>query len=177
MSHDGGDETFLYHEKTGSPPIGANMFFRREAFQKYGNISEKMRIGTEALAEDTEICQRILRNGGKLRYIPEVVVFHPVDKRRLNKKYFREFYFKAGVVHVISHPDHSPATTFYFKVPRYNFKWLLLNFFTFLKNLLFFRLDGAFYFQLQCFYYCGIIYAYLHKVSDKQTGSEFLKTK
>jgi glucosyl-dolichyl phosphate glucuronosyltransferase len=80
------------------PPFGANMAFRKSMFEKYGGFrSDLGRSGNSLIGnEDTEFGGRLLAAQERLLYEPSAVVFHPVPKERLNKKYFLAWWFAYG---------------------------------------------------------------------------------
>ena len=80
------------------PPFGANMAFRREVFGKLGSFRTDLgRTGNNLISnEDTEFGRRVMAAGLYLRYEPSAVTFHPVESRRLTKKYFLEWWFNKG---------------------------------------------------------------------------------
>jgi len=80
------------------PPFGANMAFRKSTFEKYGGFRPDLgRCGENLIGnEDTEFGGRLLAAGERLRYEPSAVVYHPVPKERLNKKYFLACWFAYG---------------------------------------------------------------------------------
>jgi GT2 family glycosyltransferase len=86
------------HKTTVRNPIGCNMSFRKEVFDKVGFFRTDIgRFGKNLLAsEETEISIRILRNieKSKIIYDPSAVVHHKVPKRRGSFKYvwIRSFY-------------------------------------------------------------------------------------
>lgn len=77
---------------------GANMAYRKEVFQKYGNFRTDLgRCGEVLLAgEEVEFARRLRAAGERLRYEPAAVVYHPVEKYQLSKEYFLTFWFNAG---------------------------------------------------------------------------------
>ena len=80
------------------PPFGANMAFRKSMFEKYGGFRPDLgRCGSSLIGnEDTEFGRRLLAAGERLRYEPSAVVYHPVPRERLNKKYFLAWWFAYG---------------------------------------------------------------------------------
>jgi glucosyl-dolichyl phosphate glucuronosyltransferase len=94
VSFDHGDEAFLLT----TPPFGANMSFRRDAFLRYGLFCTDLgRIGTRLRgAEDTEFGTRLLRKNERLIYSPGVIIYHPVDRERATQSYFQQWYFQYG---------------------------------------------------------------------------------
>ncbi|MBC6982440.1 glycosyltransferase family 2 protein [Caulobacter sp. 17J80-11] len=55
---------------------GANMAFRREAFERRGLFDERLGAGASGCSEDSEFWHRILAGGGSCFYEPRLVVFH-----------------------------------------------------------------------------------------------------
>jgi glycosyltransferase involved in cell wall biosynthesis len=72
-------------------PIGCNMSFRREVFEKVGYFRPNMgRLGKSLLGgEEPELSIRILKKipNAKILYDPLAIVYHIVTKDRLNLKY------------------------------------------------------------------------------------------
>ncbi len=69
--------------------------------------------------EDEDMYHRLLAQGARGLYVPELVIFHHVPAARLSKRYFRRWCFWRGVsLGVIDR--HRPATVPYLLgVPRY----------------------------------------------------------
>ncbi len=80
------------------PPIGNNMAFRREMFEKYGCFRSDLgpRPCNEIRDEDTEFGRRLLAAGERLRYEPSAVIYHDVPEKRIKKEYFLKFWFDTG---------------------------------------------------------------------------------
>jgi glycosyltransferase involved in cell wall biosynthesis len=80
------------------PPFGVNMAFRKSMFQRYGDFRLDLdRCGDDLIGNgDTEFGGRLLAAGECLRYEPSALVYHPVPKERLNKKYFLAWWFAYG---------------------------------------------------------------------------------
>ncbi|MDQ1387937.1 MAG: hypothetical protein QOF56_1391 [Acidobacteriaceae bacterium] len=55
---------------------GANMAFRREAFNRVGLFDERLGAGTSGCSEDSELWYRLLAEGYQCRYDPSAVVSH-----------------------------------------------------------------------------------------------------
>ena len=83
-------------------PIGTNMAFRREMFEKYGYFRTDLgpRPGSEIRNEDTEFGDRLISGGERLRYEPSALVFHPVTSNRINKDYFLRWWFHKGEANI-----------------------------------------------------------------------------
>jgi len=84
-------------------PIGTNMAFRKDMFEKYGyfRIDLGPRPGSEIRNEDTEFGDRLLSGGERLRYEPSALVFHPVTSNRINKEYFLKWWFNKGKSNIL----------------------------------------------------------------------------
>lgn len=92
------------------PPYGANMAFRKNMFEKYGNFRVDLgRCGTKLLmGEDIEFGNRLMSAGERLRYEPTAVVQHPVPEERLSKKYFRSWWIDFGRTRIIERGARPP---------------------------------------------------------------------
>jgi len=111
------------------PPIGANCAFRKDVFAKYGLFRLDLGVrGTEhtITCEDTEFGSRILNAGEKIIYCNDAIVYHPVDPKRITKKYFLNWYYYNGVslTRTAGLPDFG---VFYLGVPRWLYRELGSN--------------------------------------------------
>jgi glycosyltransferase involved in cell wall biosynthesis len=80
------------------PPFGANMSFKRAAFERYGLFRTDLgRTGRDLSGgEDTEFGRRLLHGHETVIYEPAAVIYHPVEPERLTKAYWRRWYFAYG---------------------------------------------------------------------------------
>jgi GT2 family glycosyltransferase len=101
------------------------MAFRRAALERYGPFRTDLGRTGESLigGEDTEFGRRLMKARERLLYVPEAVVYHPVDKERLEKKYFQSWHFNFGRSHIREWQPPRDAV-YYFGVPRYLFRML-----------------------------------------------------
>lgn len=108
-------------------PYGANMAFKREMFEKYGlfRLDLGPRPGSKIYYEDSEFALRVKNGKEKLMYAPDALVYHPVEKPRVNKKYFQSWYFGYGGALARTN-DFPKNSILYFGVPRYLFKSLVI---------------------------------------------------
>lgn len=85
-------------EKNEELPFGANMGFRREAFDKYGLFdTNRGRKGSNlASGEDGEFFQRMIDAGEHIYYFPDSHVQHKVESFRLKKNYFRRWRYQSS---------------------------------------------------------------------------------
>jgi glycosyltransferase involved in cell wall biosynthesis len=70
-------------------PRGANIGFRREVFDEAGLFSTHLgRKGSDLLScEEIELCLRIERLGGRIRYVPESRIRHLIDAERISRRW------------------------------------------------------------------------------------------
>jgi glucosyl-dolichyl phosphate glucuronosyltransferase len=140
----------------GEPPFGANMAFRKEMFQKYGDFRADLgRSGNNTQCnEDTEFGRRLLLGGERIRYEPAAVVYHPVPEDRLTKKYFRSWWYGRGVSDV-KRDGISPKENFLIAgVPAHLFRRLVA---CTMRSLLYVGAERRFNWQINAAYIAGLI--------------------
>lgn len=79
-------------------PRGANVAFRRTAFERFGRFSTRLgRRGSSLRScEETELCLRIERGGGTVRYAPAARVRHRVAAGRITERWMVQRYGSQG---------------------------------------------------------------------------------
>lgn len=75
------DQQFFQATKHLGVPVwrigaGANMAFRRQAFELVGDFDERLGAGASGCSEDSEFWYRLLADGWLCHYQPSAVVFH-----------------------------------------------------------------------------------------------------
>lgn len=80
-------------------PLGVNMAFRREAFERAGtfDVNTGRRAGTLLGQEVREWCIRARAAGLRGFYVPAMCIQHVIPASRLNKRYFRRWFFWRGI--------------------------------------------------------------------------------
>ena len=80
-------------------PLGVNMAFRREAFERAGlfDVRTGRRAGTLLGQEVREWCIRARGAGLRGFYVPAMRVHHVIPASRLKKGYFRRWFFWRGI--------------------------------------------------------------------------------
>jgi glucosyl-dolichyl phosphate glucuronosyltransferase len=115
------------HEFADRPAMGGNLVIRTEAFARVGDWDNRLgRRGKTLLGqEQREWCMRAKAVGLRGYYIPEMIVYHIVPEERLQKKYFRRWFYWHGISRAILHENfgldmESPEETThdFSKVPR-----------------------------------------------------------
>jgi len=99
-------------------PLGVNMAFRREAFERAGlwDNSIGRKAGTLLGQEVREWAQRARAAGLRGFYSPDLVVHHVIPEDRLTKKYFRRWFYWHGISRAILYQNNrldmeSPEST------------------------------------------------------------------
>ncbi len=72
-------------------PIGANMAFRKKAFDQYGSFSNQLgRKGTRLEGgEEKDFIYRLKKNREPIYYVPSLCVHHIIPEKRLSMDYIR----------------------------------------------------------------------------------------
>jgi glycosyltransferase involved in cell wall biosynthesis len=104
---------------SGYSPAGANLVARRSLFEMVGLFSE-----SHFRHMDHEFGARCVRLGALVSYEPSLVVLAPVSEECLSRRYFRRWYFKAGII-LEEDEVLRPASGTFFGLPR----WLLRRLF------------------------------------------------
>ena len=93
---DYGDEPIEFGARV---PLGVNMAFRRSAFDRAGVLDPMTgrRAGTLLGQEVREWCIRARRAGLRGFYLPDMVVEHIIPADRLQKTYFRKWFYWRGI--------------------------------------------------------------------------------
>ncbi len=75
---------------------GANFAVARRALEKVGPFDERLGPGASGTSEDVEFARRLRRDGFRIGYMREAVVYHSVDPLRLTEDYFKNHHKKQG---------------------------------------------------------------------------------
>jgi len=129
-SYDHGPET----KEVGMLPFGANMAFRREVFAVHGGFN--LDLGSKRLmrGEDTEFGRRVRNAGGRILYVGDATVYHPVGAAKMRRGYFQAWYFSYGRHEVIVEPLPPDAVRL-FRVPPHVYLSLIGEAFSWLTTL------------------------------------------
>ena len=73
---------------------GANLAFRRSAFERLGRFNPAVSVGGDH--SDTEMLIRLYRSGLQSLYVPSALVTAEIQPERMRKRYHRQWSFKAG---------------------------------------------------------------------------------
>jgi glucosyl-dolichyl phosphate glucuronosyltransferase len=93
-------------------PVGANMAFRREVFDRYGIFDENLgplgHIGIDA--DETDVCYKIQNDGGKLLYCPDALIYHCIEGDKMNWRWMIKRSYGTGKGSAIIQLKHIPAS-------------------------------------------------------------------
>lgn len=102
-------------------PFGANMAYRREAFQRHGHFRADLGptdLNRDGLGEDSEFGERMMRAGEQLWYLPTASVEHPVHDWQLTPEHLDDWHFEYG--RALVRRNGLPASTHWVgSVPRF----------------------------------------------------------
>ena len=186
VEHDLGDGEKSYSQEDaqrGMGPVGANMFFVRDIFEKYGGFNENLNLLVKKIPmlEDTDFCIRLLKKNEKILYAPSVTVYHPVYDDRLTKKYFRKISFKTGRAKYIQHNLQRSGRYFILNIRKNNRRLLnvplyilydsVIYLIKYIMVLLKCNPQEIFYYDKLLMYYAGMIYElYLQRKFKSDTS-------
>jgi glycosyltransferase involved in cell wall biosynthesis len=79
-------------------PSGANMHFRKTAFERYGYFDGDLgRSGKSLMAgEEKGMYLKLIQHNEKVYYLPHVIVYHHVEGNKFDKTYVRKHSFGIG---------------------------------------------------------------------------------
>jgi len=72
------------------------MAFKRTIFHEVGLFRTDFGAGQGSMGEDTDFFKRCEKAGKKIYYAGTVVVWHPVDQKRMSLRYLARWYQSAG---------------------------------------------------------------------------------
>ena len=92
-------------------PVGANMAFRREVFDRYGIFDPDFgvlgNIGIDA--DETDICYKIQRDGKRLLYCPDALAYHCIEEDKMNWRWMIRRAYTAGKGSAMVQLKHNSA--------------------------------------------------------------------
>lgn len=80
---------------------GANFAVLRQALNRVGPFNERLGPGASGTSEDVEFARRLIREGFRIGFMREAVVYHSVDRLRLTEDYFRTIHKRQGHSRII----------------------------------------------------------------------------
>lgn len=153
-------------------PLGVNMVFRREAFDRAGLWDNTIgrKAGTLLGQEVREWVQRARAAGVTGFYSPDLVIHHVIPADRLTKKYFRSWFYWHGISRAILYQTRgldmeSPESTemdfqsvpHIAGVPRYMFRTYLQSFLSLIGASIRGDRAAAFENELGLWFFAGVL--------------------
>jgi glucosyl-dolichyl phosphate glucuronosyltransferase len=137
--------------------IGANMIFKRTAFDRYGLFRTDLgRKGNQlTMGEETDMVQRLRRQKERIIYYPDAVVYHCPPAERFSKHYLRQHFYHLGqwfFVRDLGDPNMGPRI---FSVPRWAYRSVVSKLWKTVLLGLCGRCTESFFQQLQCVLFVG----------------------
>lgn len=157
-------ETIQLHE----PMVyGCNMAIRKSVILESGmfNTNKGPIPGKTWGGEETELLKSILNRGDEIYYCPDMLVYHCIPKKRLEKAYFRKWKYESGefaALHLGKCPYRNIGG-----IPLYIFKATVISLLTYMLKL-FTSPRESFYAQLTLLHYIGFV------VGRVKYGNKFL---
>jgi len=142
---------------------GANFALRKTIFDEVGYFNPNLdRRGTCLLSGgDTELFYRILKAGKKIYYKPNCIVYHKIGPDRLQKAYFRKWYFFSGQTYSC-HMKRSKRSIL--NIPLWFLKDSILVLFEYLYLLFTFDKKG-FRYQLKVLFHLSVCLSCIKKIN------------
>jgi len=152
-------------------PLGVNMAFRREAFERAGlfDPGTGRKAGTLLGQEVREWCIRARAAGLRGFYVPELTLRHIIPAARLNKAYFRRWFYWRGISRAMLYEKagldmEAPEQTaldfrtvpHVFGVPRYLYRKAIASLAACLRAAIRRDMVAAFEHELWVWFFAGI---------------------
>ncbi|MBW4595700.1 MAG: glycosyltransferase [Brasilonema angustatum HA4187-MV1] len=128
------DTQFFEEMKHRGVPVwrigaGANMAFRRKAFERVGYFDERLGAGASGCSEDSEFWYRILADGWICRYEPTAVIYHyhrsDLDSLKYQAYQYMRGHVAALLVQFANYKHWGNLRRLLIALPRYYAKQLL----------------------------------------------------
>jgi glycosyltransferase involved in cell wall biosynthesis len=104
---DHGPAPFIFEEKQRTA-LGVNMTVRRELIERIGGFHPDLGRNRHSLLgqEQADFFYRTRHAGARGLYVPDAIVDHRVPASRLNRRYFRRWWYWKGLSHARVHALH-----------------------------------------------------------------------
>lgn len=121
---DAGDKEVPYDSNYPGILMGGNAVFRREVIERVGSYTTWLGRTDKGLltGEDEEFYWRLLAQGAKGMYLPNLIVYHHVPGERVTKSYFRRWCFWRGVSLGLLDRTRRLPCAYLFGIPRWHYR-------------------------------------------------------
>jgi glucosyl-dolichyl phosphate glucuronosyltransferase len=166
-------------------PLGVNMAFTRGAFERAGVFDPHTgrRAGTLLGQEVREWCIRARKAGIRGWYVPELTLEHIIPANRLNKRYFRRWFYWRGISRALLYArsgldmEAPEQTTLDFSsvphvlgVPRYLYRKAFRTAVAWIRDTLRGSRLSAFEHELWLCFFAGIVHQRSRDVRARRSG-------
>jgi glycosyltransferase involved in cell wall biosynthesis len=134
---------FCESRTTTHHATGANTAISRKTFEEVGGFS----VHGNLISEDTFLSRKLIDGGFNIIYEPRMIIYHHFQADRLNKTYFRRWYWITGLSISELNREKDKKEKCFFGVARWRYRRALEHLWGILANL--FNEKERFYHELQ----------------------------
>jgi len=136
--------------------IGANMMFKRIAFEKHGLFRTDMGKTPNQLntGEETDMVQRLRKPNKVIIYYPNALLYHCPSAERFSKRYLRKHSYGLGWWRFLRELE-GPQPPRILRIPRWRYRLVLANVWKTVQLGLRGQYSDSFPQQLQFAFFCG----------------------
>lgn len=169
---DYGESKFYVDSSKALGLVGANLAFRRRAFDLIGEFAtdvQRVKDGIGSL-EDVELQVRAWRAGSRGLYVPDIIVFARVAEERLVKRYHRRWHTGHGYFYAIMRLEEFERSRRrpLFEVPAHLYKQAFLDAGAWAKHACLGRATRAFEYENKVRFFMGFF---------RKRRAEFIKNR
>jgi glycosyltransferase involved in cell wall biosynthesis len=157
---DHGDQKRVFDHDTPIGLVGANLAFRRSVFERTGVFStdvQRVRDGIGS-TEDHELLSRLYQAGGRMLYLPRLLVLARVQPDRCEREYHRRWHEGHGRFHALMRSTDMERSRFrVFGVPAHLLRMAAREALRWLRSRLTRDGDAAFDAELRLRFFRGFV--------------------
>ena len=161
---DHGDSRRVFDRATPIGLIGANVAFRRKVFERVGTFSASVQRVKDGIGstEDHELLARLYDAGGRMLYLPKLLVMTRVPGDRCDRRYHRRWHEGHGKFHALMRlPEIERARVSPFGVPGHLLREAARDFAAWTRSVLAADWDRAFNAELRLRFVKGFVWTRL----------------
>jgi glucosyl-dolichyl phosphate glucuronosyltransferase len=134
---DGGDTVQQYGPTFDGMLMGGNAVIKRCVLDRAGPYNTDLgRIEGLGACEDEDMFQRLLANGFRGLYVPDLVIYHYIPAERMTRRYHRRWYWRRGTSMGILARTTKANATEVFGIPRWKIRYAAAGAWRALKGML-----------------------------------------
>jgi glucosyl-dolichyl phosphate glucuronosyltransferase len=137
--------------------IGANMMFKRIAFDRYGLFRTDLgkKENQQTTGEETDMVQRLRKQKERIIYYPNALVYHCPSAERFSKRYLRRHFYGLGQWSFLTELEGPNTAPRILGIPRWRYRSVLANIWKTVLLGLRGRYTESFIQQLQLAFFLG----------------------